>query len=369
MKQNNFTEKFYRSAGYFVVVLISLVYVASSLINISKTGKSIYEIVASGVLSLIVGIMINGVFRSIGIRRGDEDERTVATNALHAKTVDEIAPYIDKLDEFCEKENRRVLREIRTRILAKEGMKYSDYFDSDGGALENAKCKMQSAKLTIPQSLRDSSLCTKEPLVCKMQISDTPRTRADRRCAIGEEELMQGSEASRSAKLESLPQSPAVTAPPSGGALGIENAKLNCRGDSRIDREIDKARAKTFKKALRVRVKPLVSSNLTSDGVKADDPFDFGRSKKEFTSQKNASDMIIKLLMAVIFGYFGVSLASQVNVASIIWNALQIVLYVTGGVIQMYSSYMWVVDDYRGSVIKKIDYLQKFKMLAQSTKA
>ena len=271
MKQNNFTEKFYRSAGYFVVVLISLVYVASSLINISKTGKSVYEIIASGVLSLIVGIMINGVFRSIGIRKGDEDERTVATNSLHAKAVDEISPYIDKLDEFCERENMRAIREIRTRILAKEGMKYSDYFDSDGGALENAKCKMQNAK----------------------------------------------------------------------------------------------SKKKAYYKALRVKVKPLVSSNLTSDGVKADDPFDFGRSKKEFTSQKNTSDMIIKLLMAVIFGYFGVSLASEVNVASIIWNALQIVLYVTGGVIQMYSSYMWVVDDYRGCVIKKIDYLQKFKKIAQ----
>ena len=35
---------------------------------------------------------------------------------------------------------------------------------------------------------------------CKVQISDTPRTRADRRSAIGEVELMQGSEASRNAK-------------------------------------------------------------------------------------------------------------------------------------------------------------------------
>ena len=41
----------------------------------------------------------------------------------------------------------------------------------------------------------------------KMQISDTPRTRADRRSAIGEVELMQGSEASRNAK--SIMPSPA----------------------------------------------------------------------------------------------------------------------------------------------------------------
>ena len=135
-------------------------------------------------------------------------------------------------------------------------------------------------------------------------------------------------------------------------------------GDDALGVPIDKAREKAYFKALRVKLKPLVSSNLTSDGVKASDPFDFGKSKKEYTTQRNASDAVIKVLMAIIFGYFGVSLASEINVASIIWNGLQIVLYVTGGVIQMYNSFMWVVDDYRGSVIKKIDYLQKFKNYA-----
>ena len=247
MKKNSFTEMFYKNAGYIVVVLISLVYVASSLINISKSGKTVYEIIGAGVLSLIVGIMINGVFRSIGVRKGDEDERTVATNALHAKTVEEISPYIDKLDSFCERENKRVLREIRTRILAREGMKYSDFFDDEGNAV-NAKCKVQNAKLMQPGE------------------------------GVGDD------------------------------ALGVP---------------LEKTREKAYKKALRVKLKPLVSSNLTSDGVKASDPFDFGKSKREYTAKRSASDAVIKLLMAVIFGYFGVSLANEINVASIIWNGFR----------------------------------------------
>ena len=268
MKKNSFAEAFYRNAGYIVVALVSVVYVASSLINISKSGKSIYEIIATGVLSLIVGVLINGVFRSVGIRRGDEDERTVATSKLHAEVVEEITPYIDRLDSFCQEENKRVLKEIRTRILAGEGMKYTDYFDEEGGTL---------------------------------------------------------------------------------GAPSVGEKKAL------------RAKRRTYFKALRVKAHPLLSSNLTSDGAKPYDPFDFGRSKKEYTSQKNAGDILVKLLMAVVFGYFGVTLASEINVASIIWNSLQIVLYITGGIIQMYFSYMWVVDDYRGSVVKKIDYLQKFK--------
>lgn len=269
MKRNNLTEAIYKNAGYFVVVLISLVYVASSLINISRSGKSVYEIVGTGVLSLILGVLINGIFRSMGVQKGDCDERTLATNALHAKSIEEILPYIDRLDEFCEAENARALCAVRTRILAREGMKYSDYFDDEGNLIN-----------------------------------------------------------------ENVPQ--------------------------------EKLKKKAYKKALRVRLKPLLSSNLTSDGVKATDPFDFGRSKKSYTTRRSASDIVIKLLMAVIFGYFGVTLSSDVNFASIIWNSLQIVLYITGGVIQMYSSYSWVVDDYRSSIIKKIDYLQKFKIYALS---
>ena len=113
-----------------------------------------------------------------------------------------------------------------------------------------------------------------------------------------------------------------------------------------------------------MRLKPLLASNLTSDGTKANDPFDFGRSKKSYTTRRSATDAVIKMLMAVIFGYFGVTLGEP-NVASLIWNCLQVILYVASGIIQMYSSFSWVVDDYRSSIIKKIDYLQKFKVYAE----
>ena len=47
MKKSTFIEGLYKNAGYLVVLLISLVYIASSLIMISKTGKSIVEIVGT----------------------------------------------------------------------------------------------------------------------------------------------------------------------------------------------------------------------------------------------------------------------------------------------------------------------------------
>ena len=268
MKKQSITEAFYKNAGYIAVMLISAMYVAGSLVTISRTGRSVQEIVGTGVISLIVGIMINGCFRTIGIRRGDEDERMEATVALHGACVEEIAPYIELLDDFCAQESKTALKEARTRILCREGMRYTDCFDSEGVA--------------IP-------------------------------CSFKKEE---------------------------------------------------RKRKRAYNKALRVRVTPLASSALTTNGASHKDPYDFGKSKKEFSGYRGASDLLIRLVMAIMFGYFGVQLSGEINVAVLIWNGLQIVLYVTGGIIQMYSSYMWVIEDYRGGIVRRIDVLQKFKRWA-----
>ncbi len=269
MNKNTFREIFYKSAGYLAVLLISVGYITYSLINISQTGKTVGEIIASGVLSMIVGLLINGIFRSIGIQRGENDDRTIATETLHSKTVDDIAPHFDKLDSYCENETSKTVERIRRKMLARECLRYEDYFDENGVSLE---------------------------------------FKADK------------------------------------------NAKKSY-----------KRKLKAYKKAVNLSIKPLTASNLTAEGASADDPYNFGKTKKQYTSGHNATDIVTRVIMAVVFGYFGVSLASEINLATIIWNSLQIVMYITGGIVQMYMSFSFVVNDYRHNKIRKIDILQKFK--------
>ena len=243
---------------------------------------------ATGTLSMMVGLLINGVFRSIGVERGKDDEKMQKTREIYSSAVIEIVPEIDKLEKFCEEENKEALLRVRSRILAKAGIRYSDCFGDDGAQL--------------PYETDLSS----------------------------EEE--------------------------------IENAKEQKR---RKMKRQNNQRARAYSKATSVKIKALTPQVLTSEGTKENDPFNFGKSKKEFYSRKNAGDLCSRILMAVIFGYFGVSFVSEVNFAALIWNALQIVMYITSGVMQMYSSYNFIVDDYRASLIKKIDYLQKFKLWAE----
>lgn len=275
MKRNTALENLYKNAGYYVVVLISLIYIASSLIMISKTGKGVYEIIGTGFLSLVIGSLINSALRSIGIRRGEEDERTVSTISLHSTAVEEIVPYIDMLDSYCDRENKDTLKRIRARILASAGLRYDACFDENGVVRELA--------------------------------------------------LTQGKE----------------------------------------NRSINRKKKRAYKRAVRLKLKPLTPSALTSDGGEGNNPFDFGKSKREYTRAKSASDVFLRVIMAIIFGYFGVSLVSEINLATVIWNSLQIVMYIASGITGMYSTYMWIVDDYRQGIIRKIDHLQRFKLFVE----
>ena len=275
MKKNTFIDVFYKNSGYIAVVLLSLVYIASSLILISKTGKTVGEILASGALSMVVGILITGIFRSIGIQKGDSDESTIATDKLHSQAVDEIVPYIEELDGFCDVENTRALERVRKKILAKEGLKYSDCFDENG--------------------------------VSKPFVAD-------------------------------------------------ERAKTY------------KKKLRAYNKAVNLKIKPLIGSNLTAEGVNADDPFNFGKTKKQYAASHNTSDLVVRGIMAIVFGYFSVAFADTVNFASIIWNTMQIIMYIASGVMQMHSSCMWVINDYRHNKIRKIDILQRFKLFAEAKK-
>lgn len=274
-KKNTFIEVFYKNAGYFAVIGLSLIYITSSLILISKTGKTIAEIIASGALSMVVGILIVGIFRSIGIQKGEGDDRTIATENLHSKKVEEVIPYIDELDEFCHLENERVIKNIRTKILAKEGLKYGDCFDENG--------------------------------VSKEIILD-------------------------------------------------EKSKTY------------KKKIRAYNKAVNLNIRPLVGSNLTAEGVNMDDPFNFGKTKKQYAASHNTSDLVVRGIMAIVFGYFSVAFASEIDFASIIWNTMQIIMYIAGGVMQMHNACMWVVNDYRHNKIRKIDILEKFKKYAETRK-
>lgn len=270
-KTKNFLRK---SLGYLIVALVSAIYIATAFIQIDKTGKTVARIIADGAIVFLLGFFINRSFDLQGIMDGEKDEKFQASLVLHGETVVKISPHIDKLDEWCSLKNAENLRLQRTRILASEGLKYTDYFNDDGSAKE----------ITIDESkLQNELLCREE-----------------------------------------------------------------------------KRRIACFNKALHLKLTPISAGELTSEGVKISDPYNLGRTKEQYEKQTSILDIVSKIVIAVIFGYYGVSLVQNFSYAHLIWNGLQVIVFILTGYIKMNNSYLFITGEYRGRIVKKINYLEMF---------
>lgn len=264
-----------RNVGYLVVALISVAYMATSLIVIDRTGKTIQQILVDGAVSFVLGIFISRVFELQGLINGDNDERTLATARLHSETVIRISPFIENLDAWCEAKNKENLRIQRTKILAREGMAYAEYFDEAG--------------------------CGK----------------------------------------------------------GIEPNREKLR--DRETRNAEKHRIRCYYKALRLHLAELSASLLTSEAVNVDNPYELGRTKTQYERSSSLKDVVSKLMISVIIGYYGVSLLQDMDYAELIWKGFQILMFCGFGVAKMMRAKMFVVDEYRCRVVKKIDNLTMFE--------
>lgn len=265
---------FKQNIGYFVVGFLSLVYIATAFITIDETGKSISQIIADGVIAFLLGVFINRVFDLQGMMNGEREEKVVATKQLHGEMVMKISPNIEKLDDWCEIENKKNYKVQRTKILARVGLKYEDCFDDDGVA------KPYHAD---PNRLKDKYL-----------------------------------------------------------------------------RKQEIKRIAFYNKAVNLKLTALSAGELTSEGGKQQDPYYFGRTKIQYETNQSVMDIISKIGISVIIGYYGVKLIEEFNYATLIWNTLQVGLFLIMGVIKMYQAYSFITDEFRGRIIKKIDNLQKF---------
>ena len=271
---------FKQNIGYFIVALVSIVYIATAFITVDETGKTIGEIIADTSVVFFLGLFINRVFDLQGMMNGDRDERVQMAIVTHGETVVKISPYIDKLDDWCKLKNEENLKVQRTRVLASEGMRYEDYFNEDG-----------SAKDFKPD----------------------------------EEKL--------------------------------KNKTL---------RKTEKARIRCFKKALHLKLTPITAGALTSEGGKKQDPYNFGRTKGQYETQTSVRDIITKICIAGIFGYYGVRLIQDFNYATLIWNGLQVAIFLIMGCIKMYNSFMFVTGEYRTRIVNKTNNLEMFHNYIQS---
>lgn len=138
---------------------------------------------------------------------------------------------------------------------------------------------------------------------------------------------------------------------------------------SKLPEEVAERRCTAFEKALRYEITPLSAAALTGDGERPGDPFFLGETPEEYQKRTNLTDMITKVLIALCFGYFGVDMVESFDAAQLVWRALYVGLLLALGVTKLVQAYLFVTDNYRGSIVKRINYLQAFKNWAEKNPA
>ena len=265
---------------YIVVVLVSLIYVASGLVRIGETGKTISEIIADGVVSLLLGFFLDVLFDLQGLSEGERDKDVQEVYKEHGKVVVDINPYIDKLDDWCEKKNINNLKLQRLKILSMAGMKYDDAFDEKGVA---------------------------KPFV----FEDLSKYKDKRQ---------------------------------------LKKAKRE-----------EKRRYKCYLKAVNLKIKELSAGVLTSEGNNSSDLNDLGRTKQDYERRSSTKSFVSKVGTGIIFGYFGIELLMNPSWEMLIWRAFQLAIFLIMGLIRLYSSRMFMTDEFKGRMIKKTNHLKMFK--------
>ena len=291
-----------RNVGMLGIVLLSLGYLATALITISETKKSVEQVIVDSVTFLLLGVLVTRLFSLQGIMNGERDVRVVRTVTLHGQMVERTEPYIDRLDAWCEVKNAQALRMQRTHVLLRNGMKYEDYFNEDGTA------KKFEAQVFIEPAIP-------EP-------------------------------------------------PPTLSGKERDEWRLREIGKIKRARELherqEAARLQFYTAALRVSLTPLSACALTAEMVRREDPYYFGRSRREYERSSGRQDLILRIFAAVVFGFFSVDLIENFSAADLAWKVVQVAVAVTMGMVQMYQSYSYITDEYRGAIIQKIDHLQMF---------
>ena len=309
MEENKFKKFVKNNFIYFIIAFASLAYIAFGLIKIETTGKTIIEIIGSGIVIYFVGYVITMLFSMQGQLAGDRQEDVVKTNKLHAKCVEEIDPKINEMDDWCEEENVKALLTIRKRILNKEGLRYEDCFDEEGIAKD----------IAFPHKSLKEFEFTK---------------------------IVDGEEVIEIICAEELKES-------NPGKYKIEKKKIKAFNKRQS------AKQKAFIKAMRVKITPLTTDLITATVVKNNDPHNLGMDRKQYQKKDAKSEAISRAIFSIVFAYFTVSFIT--GWATLLSSLIQVAIFLSMGGIKWVQSFYFVKEDLRKRTIRQINYIQKFK--------
>lgn len=258
------------------IAIVSMLYILQGLFTIAKKDTSIWDILGSIGLSIMVGVIISSSMNSMGLKDGRLGDPFIASMKAYGKAKEDATPYFDKLNAWCEYKNFQELEFTKKDIIQSAGLNWKAYKYGYYNEPEHRE-KLDEKQI---KALEQAKYCKIERLTARDLQSDFPQTR----------KTMFG-----------------------------------------------------FKKLGR-----------------------FGESEKDYKNRNLVSDFFTRVFMSVICGLYTLKplwdgTNKQEVIAGIIWNTLQIMMWIALGTIKYVNAKQFIEVDYRQShIIQKTEYLNEF---------
>lgn len=136
MSDNKFITgiKDFLRKGMYALFAISVagIYILRAFLDIGYTGKSIWSIIADGLLLMILGMIIDMLFGAQGISDGRALQNVNEAETRYDGLLKDIRKHFDLLDAFCHRKNKISQESARRQLLMERGYKYEDFWTEDG---------------------------------------------------------------------------------------------------------------------------------------------------------------------------------------------------------------------------------------------
>ena len=119
------------------IVGISIVYVFYNILDFHKTETDPWRLLMKGLVGIFVGVGLKWMLGEKGLIKGHNNQQFSKPKELFDERTDKAVPYIDRFDEFSEKERIDKMLRNRKIHLNNYKMKYDTFFDENGDYIEH----------------------------------------------------------------------------------------------------------------------------------------------------------------------------------------------------------------------------------------
>lgn len=130
MDNKKIKEILQENSMFIVVFLICIGYMATAIVNIDATGKSLVKIICDGAFAFIISYLVVSAMGMQGILLGRKSNEYMLAVKEHRLAVRKCRPKMRQLNPWCSEENKRADMEVKTLILSNAGLDYDKFIEN-----------------------------------------------------------------------------------------------------------------------------------------------------------------------------------------------------------------------------------------------